>query len=82
MLVIYEIYQCVQLVGIGTVVPPSDKLGGEICIALARACMLVTIWCMYSLTTNTMPTRIVCAHSHLLLTLRRGNQISIETESE
>ena len=40
------------------------------------------IWCTYGLTTNTMPTRIVCAHSHLFLTLHRGNQITIETESE
>ena len=34
----------------------------------------------YSLTTNTMPTCIVC--SHLLMTLHRGNQITIETESD
>ena len=33
---------------------------------------------MYGVTTDP----IVCAHSHLLLTLRRGNQITIETESE
>ena len=58
--------------------PPSDELGGEIFIS-SRACMFITlyIWYMYVRTT-----RIVCAHSHLFLTLRRGNQITIETESE
>ena len=48
-------------------------------------CHYIYIYCTYGLTTNTMPTRIVCAHSHLFLTLiahRRGNQITIETESE
>ena len=34
------------------------------------------VWCWW------LPTRIVCAHSHLFLTLHRGNQITIETESE
>ena len=65
--------------------PPSDKLGGEICIASrALVHMFVTIYIYgtYGLTTNTMPTRIVCAHSHFHLTLRRGNQITIDTESE
>ena len=53
--------------------PPSDKLGGEISIASrALVCLslyiyihYVYIWRMYGLTTNTMPTHIVCAHSHL-----------------
>ena len=44
--------------------------------------LYIYIWCTYGLTTNTMPTRIVCAHSYLFLTLRRGNQITIETESD
>ena len=63
--------------------PPSDKL---VKFVLPRACLYVCfhtyIWCTHGLTTNTMPTRIVCADAHLLLTLRRGNQITIETESE
>ena len=29
-----------------------------------------------------MPTSIVCAHSHIFLTLRRGNQITIEITSK
>ena len=51
--------------------PPSDKLGGKICIATHT--LVYLLWCMCGLTTNTMPTHIVCSHSHLLLTLRRGN---------
>ena len=47
-----------------------------------RMFVSVYVWCTYGLTTNTMPTRIVCAPSHLLLTLHRGNQITMETESE
>ena len=34
------------------------------------------------MTITIMPTHIVCVHSHLFLTLHRGNQITIETESE
>ena len=63
---------------------PSDKLGGKVCIAsCALVCLSLYIYMgTYSLTTNTIPTHIVCTHSHLHLTLHRGNQINIETESE
>ena len=98
--------------------PPSDKLGGEIFYFLERACIFVTIYMVsYGLITNTLPTCIMCAHTHLksgsyacrrdqksvffrrvaggsnriefystrrgtFLTLQRGNQITIDIESE
>ena len=37
---------------------PSDKLSGEICLAshmLVCLSLYICIWCMYGLTTNTMP---------------------------
>ena len=50
--------------------------------ACVRACMCVCV-CVCVVYTNTIPARIVWAHSHLLLTLlHRGNQVTIETESE
>ena len=61
--------------------PPSDKLGGEIYIALAHACMSVTMYMVYVLPDNQYhATCIVRGHSHLLLTLRRGHQITTESE--
>ena len=48
---------------------PSDKLGSEIFISSRTLVCLSLYIYMYGLTTNTMPTHIVCAHSHLLLTL-------------
>ena len=47
--------------------PPSDKLGGEIFISsYALVCLSIYIYMVsYGLTTNTMPTRIVCIHSQL-----------------
>ena len=51
----------------------------NICAAhILRLSIFVRVWCTYGLTTNTMPTHIVCAH----LLLHRGNKITIETESE
>ena len=43
--------------------PPSDKLGGEIFNISSHTlvCLSLYIYCTYSVTTNTMPTRIsVC----------------------
>ena len=59
--------------------PPSDKLGDEVFIASPR---LYVCHITFGLTTNTMPTRNVCAHSHLFKALRRGNQITMQTENE
>ena len=64
--------------------PQISYIGGEICITShALVCLSLYVYVVYVRPDNhTMPTRIVCTHSHLLLTMPRGNQISIETESE
>ena len=45
--------------------PPSDKLGGEICISSPTLACLSLYMESYGLTTNTVTTRIVCILSHL-----------------
>ena len=68
---------CIQIIGEQSE-PPLDKLDGEIFIASRAVCLslYIIIWCTYGLTTNTIPLAL-CAH-----TSHRGNQITIETESE
>ena len=64
--------------------PPSDKLGGEIFIASCMlVCLSLYIYMVYVRPDNEYHAHsLVCAHSHLCLTLHRGNQRTIETESE
>ena len=49
--------------------PSSDKLGGESFISSCHLYVCHYIYMVYvQLDNNTMPTHIVCAHSHLFLT--------------
>ena len=65
--------------------PPSDKFCGEVFIASCAFVLCLSLYIytgMFGLTTNTMPTRNVCAHSHLFKALPRGSQITMQIENE